>query len=367
MHPLLGDRRRFWAYLAVWAVLAAGLAAQLHLVGGLSWSRGLVVAYPASFAYAFICQASWYPVRSLRLGRTGLRRLVLTHLSGAVIATVVWLLAIRVWFEVLDRSQVPAGTPEAFGRQVPILAGFGMLLYLLAVSFHHLLLTFEESREAERRALELSVLAREAELKVLRTQIDPHFLFNALNSIAALTRSEPDTARAMSIRLAEFLRTSMRHGQRKLILLSEELHLARDFLAIERIRFGERLKIEERLGDGALECLVPPLILQPLVENAAHHGIARMLEGGTIRLTAERHGEALRIVVENQVDADAAGRRGAGTGLANVRERLLRSFGGEAEIETREAAGWFTARITLPAQLPESGAADERGRSEGRQ
>jgi two-component system, LytTR family, sensor histidine kinase AlgZ len=324
----------------------------LHLVGGLTWGRGLIVAVPAALVFSSVCLASWYPVRGLPLGRTGLSRLLLTHFSGAALSTALWLGSCWVWMQLLDRTRQFPGLAVEFARQAPILGGFGFLLYLLTVAFHHLLVTFEASREAERRALELTVLAREAELKALRAQIDPHFLFNALNSIAALTRSDPEGARTTSVRLGEFLRASMRLGREERILLEEELALTRSFLEVEKVRYGRRLRVEEDLAADARLCLVPPLLLQPLVENAVRHGIAHLLEGGVIRLRTARDrtgGDRLRIWVENERDPDARVQPGQGLGLANVGSRLSALYRGDATLQARPEATWFRVEISMPA------------------
>src|SRR4029079_2516584 len=152
---------------------------------------------------------------------------------------------------------------------------FGFLLYLLAMAVSYLAAAFEVSRDAERRGLELQVLAREAELRALRAQLDPHFLFNSLQSISALTTADPPAARRMCLLLADFLRDTLAVGSQARIPLRSELLLAQRFLEIEQVRFGERLRVDiepEQAGDIA----VPPLILQPLVENAVRHGIAHV-------------------------------------------------------------------------------------------
>src|SRR4029434_5547523 len=130
---------------------------------------------------------------------------------------------------------------------MPMLFIFGVVLFVIAVAFNYLLITFEVSRKAESRALELQVLAREAELKALRDQIDPHFLFNSLNSINALIMTDPAAARKMCVLLADFLRGSLKLGGEERITLLEEMRLAECYLDIERVRFGARLQVERHI------------------------------------------------------------------------------------------------------------------------
>jgi LytS/YehU family sensor histidine kinase len=208
---------------------------------------------------------------------------------------------------------------------------------------------FESSREAERRALQFEIASREAELRALRAQLHPHFLFNSLNSINALIAARPEEARRLCVRLADFLRRSLALGAREAIPLAEELDLALQLLAIEKTRFGERLCHELGVEDDARACPVPPLLLQPLVENAVTHGIAHVLEGGTIRVAASRGARRLTILVENPCDADRPRGRGAGVGIANVRARLGALHGTEARLDATEQNGLWRVELTMPA------------------
>src|SRR5262249_42091949 len=153
-------------------------------------------------------------------------------------------------------------------------------------------------------------------------QLHPHFLFNSLNSISALTGREPEAARRMCQLLGDFLRTSLALGARERVTFGEELELASRYLAIEQVRFGSRLGIERRIEPAAERCLVPPLLIQPLIENAVKHGVADRVEGGTIEIVAARRGTRLEITIENPRDPEAPPRRGQGLGLENVRQRL---------------------------------------------
>jgi two-component system sensor histidine kinase AlgZ len=192
------------------------------------------------------------------------------------------------------------------------------------------------------------VLTRDAELRALRAQVDPHFLYNSLNSISALTGSDPASARRMCLLLAEFLRTTLRVSTQQSITMAEELSLVERFLSIEQVRFGARLQVEQSVDENALECQVPPLVLQPLLENAVGHGIAGLVDGGTIRLEIVRRGDRVSITVENPRDPDAMPRKRGGVGLENVRKRLALVFGGAARLDAAASPTGFRAAIDLP-------------------
>jgi LytS/YehU family sensor histidine kinase len=225
-----------------------------------------------------------------------------------------------------------------------------VLLYLLAAAFQYVLLAGEASREAERRALEARVLAGDAELKALRAQVNPHFLFNSLHSISALATADPARARQMCVLVSDFLRRSLGLGDKTSIPLSEELALAKNYLAVEQVRFGPRLEVRERIEEACLECLIPPLLLQPLVENAVTHGIAGLVEGGSVELEARRSSRTLFLAIENAYDAEAAPARRNGLGLANVKKRLEARYGDAARLDIRVSNGRYRVELTLPAE-----------------
>jgi len=353
MHPILARKRNLALYLVAWSPIAGLLTALLVYSGHLGWGPALALAAPLVLLYAFICLAGWYLCKSFPLQNTGLIRLMGVYALAAFLSSSIWVFIGRGWVNAL--ASLPA-TAELYGRYselVPLLLGVGSLLFGLAIAVHYLMSSFETSREAERRALELQILAREAELKALKAQIDPHFLFNSLNSISALTAMDPAKARKMCLLLAEFLRKSLALGAKRFIPLEEEISLASSYLSVEQVRLGSRLGVEEDIEEASKSCRMPPLLLQPLVENAVHHGISGLLEGGTIRIQTRRRGDRLNIVIENPVDADTPSNRGKGIGLENVRNRLLTHYGSEARLELEKSERCFHVQISLPVAVPE--------------
>lgn len=204
-------------------------------------------------------------------------------------------------------------------------------------------------QEQERRAAELAVQAQEAQVRALRYQINPHFLFNTLNAIAALARDAPDKAEEMVIQLSEFFRRSLAVNPMEDVTLSEETDLQRLYLEIERTRFPERLRFDVALEGAVAEARVPALLLQPLVENAVKHGVARSEAATCIRIRARLDGPVVEIVVENDAQASGGPAKGESVGLRNVRDRLRSRFGDEAGLATEELpGGGFRNTIRVP-------------------
>src|SRR5258708_6189352 len=347
MHPILARPGRLVAYIAIWLPLGVLLAAVLALQGVLGWMVALVVAIPLSVSYGFLCLSAWYVTGGSPVERVGAARVGVTAVVASFLSSAIWLLIARVWLGLIGAFSGWVDVSASFRSAAPTFFGFGFLLYLLAMAVSYLAAAFAVSQDAERRGLELQVLAREAELRALRAQIDPHFLFNSLQSISALTTVDPPAARRMCLLLADFLRAALALGARDRIPLASERALARRFLAIEQVRFGDRLQVDIA-ADEAESCEVPPLVLQPLVENAVTHGVAHLVEGGAVRIRAERRPLSLVVIVDNPCDADRPAGRGTGLGLRNVRQRLDSAYGSDASVQAEEAGGRFVVRVEMP-------------------
>ncbi len=350
MHPILDRPGRLLPYLAACLPVAAIVAALLARPGGLDLPEAAALALPLTLAYAFMGLSAWYICRRfpLRGGRFPL--MLATFAAGAVVVSAVWVLLGELLAAALGQISSFANLPDRYRSQVPALVAAGFLLYFLSVALHYVLLSFEAAREAEQREAELTILARDAQLAALKAQIRPHFLFNSLNSIAALASADPGRAQEMCVRLSDFLRKSLAAGEKASIPLSEELALSRTYLDVESLRFGDRLAVEEDLDETGGACEIPPLLLQPLVENAVRHGIASRVEGGTVRVSVARGGGRLRILIENPFDPDSPSRPGTGIGLRNVRERLAARWGAEALFAAKKLTDRFLVVISVPAE-----------------
>jgi sensor histidine kinase YesM len=330
-------------------MLGAVLAVLAMEPGIIGLGPALTLTLPPTLFYAFVCLAAWYPARALPLGRTTASALIATHFLAAIVLSSIWLIAFRLWAGGWDAARGTHQQLPVVESRTAVFFVVGALLYLLAVAFHYLLIGLERAREVERQELEVRVLGREAELKALKAQLDPHFLFNALNAISSLCVSQPSTARTLTTLLAEYLRKSLRVGSAESITLSEELELVSSYLAIERIRFGPRLELEQSVDENARGHRVPPLLLQPLVENAVTHGIGQLVDGGVVRLEAKRDGARVRIRVENRCDPDRPSRSGTGIGLTNTKRRVATFYGDDARVEVVDEPDRFCVTLLLPS------------------
>ncbi len=359
MHPILSNRARLAVYVAAWLPLAGLLAALLVLQIRFSWGQALLIAGPLTLVYAFVCLPSWYLCRVFPAGATSQGRLLAAQLFAALFSGLFWSALGIPWARVLSHISGNSDYAVSYQAAIPLFFAMGSVVYVAVAFVHYLFIAWQERAEADRRVLELAVMAREAELKALKMQLAPHFLFNSLNSISALTGSSPKAAREMCLLLGSFLRKSLSFGAKAQITLAEEISLVSDFLAVQQVRFGPRLRLDFKVEEEAGICLLPPLLLQPLLENAVNHGIAQMLEGGTISLDARLSGSRVGITIANPYDPDSRPSKSTGLGLQNVRGRLETLFGTEARLEIERDEGVFRVRMNFPARRSSSSRADE--------
>lgn len=222
---------------------------------------------------------------------------------------------------------------------------------MIAWSALYLALGFSNDvRESERRAGLFAKAAQEAELRALRYQVNPHFLFNTLNSLSALVMNGRKTeAEAMIMNLSHFFRASLTGDPSADVALNDEVHLQKLYLDIEGVRFPKRLKTRIDVPDALGEAPVPGLILQPLVENAIKHGVARTSETVTISISARAADGKIILTVADDAKTEGPAENGNGIGLGNVRERLAARFGSDASLDVvRPEQGGFSVTLTMP-------------------
>jgi two-component system, LytTR family, sensor kinase len=231
-----------------------------------------------------------------------------------------------------------------------LLRGFIALLLISAVGFYNLLWQIQQQQLLLQNSQnEIKELARDAELFKLRQQIQPHFLFNSLNSITALITLDPPKARKMIQLLSEFLRATLRKEDTELIKLEDELHYIRVYLEIEKVRFGDRLATSFSVDDALLSCLVPNLILQPVLENAIKYGLYNQTGNVHIHVEALLDQQELKLQISNPFDAGTTPHnKGIGFGLSSIRRRLQLVYGMPQLLQVSQTNTIFTTQLTIP-------------------
>lgn len=307
---------------------------------------GLILGDAFTGTVCFIILASGFPSAAkyleFRPGRV--TSFILTHISGALIIALIWGILFflsnkelyRLWGEDLEFY------PFLIER-LPI----GLLLYFLTQSVIYLIRSFEEVSEEKLRREELRKVAVENELKSLKYQLNPHFLFNSLNSISSLALTQPAAAREMTVKLSDYLRLTLSEEIKKFIPLKEELENTRLYVSIEKIRFEERIHIAEEIEEDVLNQLVPSMILQPIIENAVKYGVQNSPDVTTITLRIRQKEDGIRIDLSNN-NASAGKGGSTGVGLNNLSRRLELIYKEKNLVETSLADEIFTVKIRLP-------------------
>jgi two-component system LytT family sensor kinase len=329
-----------WGLFALFNIYIARLTGELSrgvlLVNLLLACGGWMLS---SLFRAFLIQRNWPSLPTEKL----LPRIVPALLLGATLYT--------AWYYLLAALILPgeAGLP-APGRIAASWISAGLLLSIWT-GLYFAWLYIENSRAALIRRLQLEAGMKDLEIRTMRSQLQPHFLFNALNSIRALIDEEPELARLALTKMAHILRKSITR-QQATDTLSSELELVRDYLDLEKIRFEERLQVEEDIAPETLDIPVPTMMLQTLVENAVKHGISKLERGGRILISTRLEGGQLLLDIRNTGTLPKAGQaqhaESLGFGLHSSRQRLQHLYGEKASLQLLEQGGEVCVHITLP-------------------
>ncbi len=362
---------RPWALIsAAWigpAILAAIAAYFQGRIGwreptdlkALLWEGGDWLLYGALTPLVFLL------ARRLPLRRGNLARNVPIHFAAALMLCVLWAATGLIYRRLLGLPGMGPTPLQAIEGWFLITLPFGVAVYFAVLGVQHATVYYAEAREREVHAARLSSQLAEARLGALRSQLNPHFLFNSLNAITVLVRDQDTwTASRMLEQLGEVLRQALQTDRSPEIPLAEEIGFLERYLAIEQVRFSDRLRARFDVDPEVMGAAVPSFVLQPLVENALRHGVARRTEGGALTIAARHEGDALVLEVKNDGpglgDVPAAERKGLG--LANTRERLATMYGERARLTLADLpGGGVIATVGIPYHeftAPPAGPAD---------
>jgi sensor histidine kinase YesM len=316
---------------------------------GIAFEPAITESFIYNLIYSFLGLGLWYPTRYISLEESKIWKAILNHLFGAVFSSVIWAYA---GYFIL--TQLFADNPDYIkflDDSFVLRITYGIILYLVLVSFYYMIFYYRRFKEKTEQESKMETLLKEAELRSLKYQINPHFIFNSLNSISSLTMSDPKIAQQMTINLSSFLRSTLSHNDRQMNLLKDEIENIKLYLEIEKIRFGDNLDFEINISKECESTEVPSMILQPLIENAIKHGVYESIEKITITLACKKEKGYLKIQVLNNFDPDTAPRKGKGIGLKNVEERLKLIYNQDNLLTYEKSGNLFTANIYIPKDL----------------
>jgi two-component system LytT family sensor kinase len=345
-HPVLANRVRLIVWWLVWLFLALGQALLFYFAYGSFVNISIIDSILSLLIYSGIALSLWYPFSFFNKEKSKPLSQIINLVATGAFSVTTWALITKTLMVLI----LPEGNNylEYWDATFPYRIGTGVFIYGLVILTYFLFVSLYNLSEKNAREAKLESLVKETELKMLRSQINPHFLFNSLNSISSLTITDPEKARIMVIKLSDFMRYALSRKDEQPVSFQSEMENLRLYLDIEKVRFGEKLLIEEQIDNDCWGVKIPVMLLQPLFENAVKHGVYESTGLVKIMTTASVLDGFLAITISNNYENGSSSAKGTGTGLINVTRRLELFYGNNASIKTEKKDGLFVVRIFLP-------------------
>lgn len=338
-------RKLLIAYYIGWMLWSALHAGILYRIG-FNWQLSATDSLVSNLLMTAVIFAMGFTLRFYHPGKSNAVTLALWSLALAGI----WLWSMKQVLALL----FPANREYLVFLDQSLLIRYSIALLMIGwvVLISWAWNSILSQKENETRKSDTEKLAREVELTSLRQQLQPHFLFNSLNSISALITSKPEEARRMIQQLSDFLRSTLKKDEQQMVSLDEELQHLQLYLEIEKVRFGHRLEVILTSDEACSQCLLPPLLLQPIVENAIKFGLYDTVGDISIRITTKIENTHLLLSIENPFDpATAQPRQGVGFGLSSIQRKLWLLFSRNDLLSTRSNGNIFTTIVIIPQTL----------------
>ncbi len=347
-NPIFKSVKNVNYYLIFWSVLAILFIQLIYLSTDIGLTASIADGLVFTFLLALFGIPLWYPARYIPIEKNSALKILLSHGIGALITTTLWILA--GYFLMVSVIGIKDDYPAFLYSTLAWRIFIGILFYSLFISFYYMIVYYLGFHEREIKEAELKSLVTEAELRSLKFQINPHFIFNSLNSMSALTEIDPPRAKQMIIKLADFLRFILKTNELEKNKLSDELKNISLYLDIEKVRFEDKFEYVEEVKKGCGEIEIPSMILQPLFENSIKHAVYETLDKVVLKLSCETTDEYLKIIVENNYDETDIIKKGAGVGLKNINERLKLIYRQDNLLNINSKNGIFKVTLFIPIE-----------------
>lgn len=345
-HPLFSKKKILLLWLFIWVIIIMMHCWWLISGGGKLISAALKDSFIYNLVFMILSIVMWFPMRAIYQTRGSTLTLAGGYLVliGSIIS--IWLLASNGLVRILSDNQTTDNIllPIAPWR---IITGFFYALVMILV--YYLILYYEELREKTDKEAELRAMMAETEINALKAQLNPHFLFNTLNTMGSLIHTNPDQAGDMLISLSQFLRYSLRHEESSFVSLAQELEHINVYLELLRMRYRAKWNVEQKIEGSCTQNMIPVMILLPLVENAVQYAFGEQKDHGWIRLECSANDNEIIITVTNSYDPQSLSGNGHGIGLKNIQKRLQLHYGKTDLLEVIRKENIFEVRLHLPA------------------
>jgi sensor histidine kinase YesM len=347
INPFVKNVKSFSVYLVTWIFIFLVHSSILYFVLDLSLLICLTDSLIFNSIYFALGLSLWYSTKFISFEIYSTFKVVTNHITAAFFTSVFW---IFLGYWVLSNLFNNSGYTNFLLSSLVWRFFIGMLFYIIIVAIIYVMIYYSNFQEKALKEAELKSLIKEAELKSLKYQINPHFIFNSLNSISALTLSQPELARDMTIKLSSFLRKTLSTNDKQKSKLIDELNSSKLYMDIEKIRFGDKFNYLENISEECKNLEVPSMIFQPIFENAIKHGVYESIEPVTISFNCEQQNEYMKITIMNDYDIEAIPHKGEGIGLRNIQNRLRMMYNQENLLKFSKNDGKFTITISIPLE-----------------
>ena len=347
-NPVLENLRSLNIYLFAWTLVTGVHISIISLYYQIGITAALADGIIFNFLFACMAISFWYFVRYMGIDKIKPVTLFLNHITGVTIFLLLWLASgFYILYMISEGNSVYR---NFLHNSIPWRLVSGFLYYCVIILIYYLHIYYSSFKEKLLKESNLRALVKETELSLLKSQLNPHFIFNSLNSISALTISHPQKAQDMIIKLSTFLRYALEHNRNQLVSFHEELENSMLYLDIEKIRFGNRLIFEKEIQHDCQSALLPNMLLQPLLENTIKHGVQGSTEMINIKMTCALEDNFLHIVISNNFDPEGTLNKGKGIGTGNVQERLYLVYGKRDLVKFSAEENIFKAELFIPQQ-----------------
>jgi two-component system, LytTR family, sensor kinase len=319
LNPITSNNKYLINYALVWSIIVGAHFAVMHFYYGLSIGVSVSDSLLFNVFFAFLGISLWYLVR-YNDSSQNFFTIFVSHVVSSLLLVGFWLVT---GYLILKNAIDDVHYLSFLDNSFPWRIISGIFYYSAFVLVYYVVAYYKDIQEKVKEEAHLKTLIKEVELSALKHQINPHFLFNSLNSVSSLTITSPEKAQEMIIKLSEYLRYSLSNEEQQVTTLKTELDNIKLYLEIEKIRFGNRLDFQFNCNEKSLEAKIPTMILQPLFENAIKHGVYESTETICIILDCNADENNLEVSLKNDFDAEAKQTIGAGIGLKNTKERLF--------------------------------------------
>ncbi|OYT16108.1 MAG: hypothetical protein B7C24_09460 [Bacteroidetes bacterium 4572_77] len=352
-HPILFNKSNLALYSLIWMLIISIQTFALVELFHFSWNYALVDGFVYGALFYIFGIGLWFFIRFPDINKQNQLSTIIEQLTSLLVMLSLWTLLGIYILEAIHPNNQEVTT--FLWSSISWRFMNGLLMYIVLVLFYHLNSNYTHIQEKQKKEMQLERHLKDSEINLLKSKLNPHFLFNSLNSLNALISIDSEKASEMLVELSDYLRFSLHHDYKKMIPFTQEMEHIDQYLSIEKMRFGNKIKLEKEADESSSSAKIPALLLQPLIENAIKYGLQGENQEVNIKISCKMEKEhsssnisQLQIIIQNNFDNKTAPRKGSGMGLYTVRKRLELLFKQYHLFHIEQKNTTFIVRLIIP-------------------